>query len=66
MKNYLPRGAIVGGNSLAERQDLVRNRDWGTVISNNTKDGTVMIKWSGTGKKEKWHVDLLEVIDRPS
>lgn len=59
------RGTIVGGNESAERQDLIRNRGWGTVTSQFPKNGVVTIKWDGTGKYERWSVDLLEIIDRP-
>ncbi len=61
--DHFKRGTIVGGNSKAERQDLVRNRDWGTVTSYYPREQIVSVKWNGTKKTERWHVDLLEVIE---
>lgn len=61
--DHFKRGTIVGGNANAERQDLIRNREWGTVTSHYPREQIVSIKWSGTNKTERWHVDLLEVID---
>ena len=58
------RGTIVGGNSEAERMDLIKDREWGTVTSQKAKRGMVTVRWHGTGKFEKWHTDLLEIIDR--
>jgi hypothetical protein len=58
------RGTKVGGNAEAERMDIIGNREWGTVTSQKSKRGLVSVRWHGTGKFERWHTDLLEIIDR--
>lgn len=63
--DHYGRGTIVGPTQEAEDMDLVRNRKWGTVTSHYPVYQMVTVRWHGNGKFEKWHVDLLEVIDRP-
>ena len=62
--HYL-RGTIVGGTDEAEEMDLIRNRKWGTITSQKPENGLVTVLWHGNRYYEKWHVDLLEIIDRP-
>jgi hypothetical protein len=57
------RGTIVGGNSEAERMDLIRDREWGTISSQKPRRGLVTVHWHGTGTYETWHTNLLEIID---
>lgn len=56
-------GTIVGCNQDAARQGLIRNRQWGTVTSNYPTEQLVTVQWDGKSKTERWHVDLLEIID---
>lgn len=62
------RGVFVGGNAEAEEMGLVRNRSYGIVISNRPDENNVVsVRWTGRKKPtntEKWHTDLLEIIDR--
>ena len=63
--DHYTRGTIVGTNEEADKMDLTRNREWGTITSQYPKSQMVTVRWHGTGRFERWHVDLLEVIDRP-
>ncbi len=56
------RGALVGGNADAEEQDLIRDRGVGTITSQRPMKGCVCVHWEN-GRRERWHVDLLEIID---
>ena len=62
--DHYARGTIVGGNAEADRMDLIRDREWGTVTSQYPKSQMVTVRWHGTKRRERWHVDLLEVIDQ--
>ena len=62
--DHYARGVIVGGNDDAEKMDLIRNRGQGVITSPYPKDQCVTVRWKN-GRSELWHVDLLEVIDRP-
>ena len=63
--NHYTRGTIVGTTEEADKMDLNRGREWGTVTSQYPNQQMVTVRWHGTGQYERWHVDLLEVIDRP-